>query len=64
MKEQKNRSEIDNSFKWDLTLIYNSDDSFYKDLEQAKEEVKKISDFKDLTSSSNRLLEYINDYYY
>ena len=59
MKKQLNRNEIDNKDKWDLTLIYKSDEDFYKDLEIAKKEIKKVDSFKDFLSSSSRLLEYL-----
>ena len=56
---QQTRNEINNNDKWDLTLIYKNIEDFNKDLELAKTEIKKVSDFKDLLSSSKRLLEYI-----
>ena len=59
MEKQKLRSEIDDKYKWDLSLIYKSDIDWKKDLELAKEKIKKIADFKDLLSSSKRLLAYI-----
>ena len=59
MKEQQTRSKISNEYKWDLTSIYKNDKEFEKDLEKAKKEIKKIANFKDLLSSSKRLLEYI-----
>ena len=59
MEKQLTRSEISNEYKWDLTPIYKSDKEWEKDLEKAKKEIKKISKFTDLLSSSKRLLEYI-----
>ena len=59
MKEQLTRDKIDSNDKWDLTLIYKNEDAFYKDLELAKKEIKKVTSFSDLLSSSKRLLEYI-----
>ena len=59
MEKQLTRSEISNEYKWDLTPIYKSDKDWEKDLEKAKKEIKKISKFNDLLSSSKRLLEYI-----
>ena len=56
---QQTRNEINDKDKWDLTLIYKNIEDFNKDLELAKTEIKKVSDFKDLLSSSKRLLEYI-----
>ena len=59
MKEQRLRSEINENDKWDLTPIYKNEKDWNKDLEKAKKEIKKVVDYKDLLSSSKRLLEYI-----
>lgn len=59
MEKQKLRSELDDNYKWDLSLIYKSEEDFNNDLKIAAEEIKKVVDFKDLLSSSSRLLEYI-----
>ena len=59
MEKQVLRSNIDDKYKWDLTLIYKSDNDFFKDLEIAKTEIEKVSEFKDLLTSSKRLLEYL-----
>ena len=59
MNKQQTRSSIDDNYKWDLTSIYENIEAWNKDYLKAKEEIKKVSDFKDLLSSSKRLLEYI-----
>ncbi len=59
MKEQKLRDMISDEYKWDLTTIYKTDDLWYEDLDRAKEEVKKVSNYKDLLSSAKRLIEYL-----
>ena len=59
MNKQQTRSSIDENYKWDLTSIYENVEAWNKDYLKAKEEIKKVSDFKDLLSSSKRLLEYI-----
>lgn len=45
-KKQLKREEIANQYKWDLTPIYKSDEEFYKELKQVREEMEKIQDFK------------------
>ena len=57
MEKQKTRDEIEEIYKWDLTPIYKSDELWYQDLEKAKEEIKKVTSYKDtfLTSASNLL---------
>lgn len=57
--KQKTRDEISCEYKWDLTKIYESDELWYKDLEIAKQEIKKINNFQDFLSTGKRLLEYI-----
>lgn len=59
MKEQPKRSEINDEYKWDLTPIYADSKLWYKDLEVAKEEVKKVKDYTNLLDSSTNLLNYI-----
>ena len=34
MQKIKNRSEIPEELKWDLTTIYKTDEDFYKDIEE------------------------------
>ena len=59
MKEQLPREKISDNDKWDLTLIYKNDEEFYNDLEKVKQEIEKVTIFKDFLKSSSRLLEYI-----
>lgn len=59
MEKQLTRSEVNNKYKWDLTPIYKSDEDWYKDLELAKEKIKKVSNYTNLLDSSSNLLEYI-----
>lgn len=59
MKEQIERVAVKDEYKWDLTPIYKNDDLWYKDLEIAKEEIKKISNYTNLLNSASNLLEYI-----
>ena len=59
MEKQLTRSEVNNEYKWDLTPIYKTDEDWYKDLDIAKEKIKKISDYTNLLDSATNLLEYI-----
>ena len=59
-KTQKSREEIDNKYKWDLTLIYKSDEDWYNDLNTVDKEIEKISDFKGvIVKSAKNLLDYL-----
>ena len=59
MKEQIERSAVNDEFKWDLTPIYLDDETWYKDLEVAKEAIKNVSNYTNLLDSASNLLEYI-----
>lgn len=60
MEKEKLRSEIEDKYKWDLSLIYNNEDDWYKDLEITKEEIKKIENYKNkFLLSADNLLEYL-----
>lgn len=59
MKEQITRAEVNEKDKWDLTPIYENDELWYKDLELAKEEIKKVSNYTSLLDSASNLLDYI-----
>ena len=58
MNAQKERDQIDDRFKWDLTQIYASDEAWKETEEALTREMSKISSFKgQLTSSAGHLLE-------
>ena len=59
MGEQIERVAVNDDYKWDLTPIYSNDEAWYADLEIAKEEIKKISGYKNLLDSASNLLDYI-----
>ena len=59
-KLQKKRSEIEDKYKWDLTYIYPSDDSWYIDFDNLSKIVPDIKSFKgSIVSSADNLLSYI-----
>lgn len=59
MEKQKLRSEISDEYKWDLKPIYQSDEDWYKDLEKAKNEIKKINNHKNFLDSASNLLNFL-----
>ncbi len=59
MEQVKRRSEVRKEDQWDLSLIYKSEKDFENDLALAKEEIKKITDYKDFLTNAKRFLEYI-----
>lgn len=60
MKKQKLRSEISDKDKWDLTLIYKSDEDFYKDLDLLNNKINEFEKFKDvLTDNIDNFKKYL-----
>jgi len=53
------RSDIESIYKWDLSSIYVNDDAWYKEYKDTLDELPSLSNYKDLMSSSERLLEFI-----
>ena len=59
-EKQKLRSEVPNEYKWDLTLIYKTDDDWYKDYDVNSKEISKITNFENkIVTSSKDLLDYL-----
>ena len=57
---QKKRSEIEDKYKWDLTYIYSSDDSWYDDFNNISKIVPSIRNYQGkIVSSADNLLSYI-----
>nr|WP_321410697.1 oligoendopeptidase F [uncultured Carboxylicivirga sp.] len=60
LQAQQERSAVEDQYKWDLTPVYESDEVWEQKLEEFKEEMKKISDFKGtLGVSADKLLAYM-----
>lgn len=60
MEKQKLRSEIDNNFKWDLTLIYKNDKEFLDELDKLKKESLNIKKYEDkFMLSADSLYEFL-----
>ena len=59
-KLQKKRSEINDNYKWDLTLIYKSDEQWYKDLKNVSNNIIKIKNYEGkIVKCADNLLEYL-----
>ena len=63
--KEKLRSEIDDKYKWDLTLIYKTIEDFEKDYKKAKGKIEKVSSYKDKYLNNGKelykLLKYDDD---
>ena len=59
--KQKLRDEIDIKDTWDLTYIFKDENEFNKSYDEAKDEIKKVVDYKGkLLENSNNLLSYLD----
>lgn len=59
MGKQKLREEVSSEYKWDLTPIYSSDEEWEKDIEIAKEEIKKIQHYHNFIDSAENLYNFL-----
>lgn len=58
-KEEKLRSEIKDEYKWDLSKIYKDKKEWQKDFDDVKEEILKVTSYKDsFLSNGKKLYEY------
>lgn len=55
----KERSEIEEKYKWDLTKFCANDEEFYKKLEKAQEEANSFKSFEGKLSDDDVLFEYL-----
>jgi oligoendopeptidase F len=63
MEEFMDRKDIEEKYTWDLSQIYNSIDSFYSDLNKAKDLVTQLSKSKDtFLNSKEECLKFHEDY--
>ena len=59
-KEEKLRCEIEDKYKWDLTKIYKDEKEWQKDFDDVKEEILKVTSYKDsFLSNGKKLYEYL-----
>ncbi len=58
-KEEKLRSEIKDEYKWDLSKIYKDKKEWQKDFDDAKEEILKVTSYRNsFLSNGKKLYEY------
>lgn len=59
MSKYKSRSEVEEKYKWDLSDFYKNDEDFNKDLEIAKERIKKEEKYRNCVKNSKELYEFL-----
>ena len=58
VKRVKTREEIEDKYKWDLSMIYVSDDDWFKDYEDVMSNCEKYLEFKGKLNSADMILKY------
>lgn len=62
--KEKNRDEIEEKYKWDLSSIYKSDEEFEQDYSKLKEEIKTIEKYRgNILVSADNLYEFLETYF-
>lgn len=56
MGEIKERSQIEDKYKWNLKAIYKTDEDFFKDIKETEKEIKKLSNLKETMLKNGKSL--------
>ena len=59
MKEYKNRDEVEEEYKWDLSEFFESNEAFFKASEEVDSKIDIFNDYRGCTKDSNKLYEYL-----
>ena len=60
MKQYKNREEVEEKYKWDLTEYYKSDDEFFETYSKLNKELDILKNYVGCTTDSFKLYEYLD----
>ncbi len=50
----KERNEVEDKYKWDLKVIYKSNDEYNKDIKEIEKDIKNLSKYKDVMTKSGK----------
>ncbi len=59
MKKYKNRADVEEKYKWDLTDLFKNDKDFEKSYKKAKKDVVELKKYIGCTKDSDKLLEFL-----
>lgn len=59
MKEYKNRDEVEEEYKWDLSEFFESNEAFFKASEEVDSKIDIFNDYRGCTKDDNKLYEYL-----
>src|SRR3989304_8714803 len=62
MNKNKNRDQIEDKYKWDLSVLYASDDCWEKDYRKVEKELSRLLEFKGSLAASGKLGQFMQLY--
>ena len=62
MSENKTRDEIEDKYKWDLSVLYKSDECWEEDYRKVEKELSQLLEFKGTLDDSHRLDQFMQTY--
>ncbi|MCP4255490.1 MAG: oligoendopeptidase F family protein, partial [Candidatus Scalindua sp.] len=62
MNTNKTRDEIDDKYKWDLSVLYASDNSWEEDYRKVEKELPRLLEFRGILDDSHKLEQFIQTY--
>jgi len=62
MNTNKTRDEIDDKYKWDLSVLYASDDSWEEDYRKVEKELPQLLEFRGTLDDSRKLEQFLQVY--
>ena len=60
MKKYKNRSSVEEKYKWDLSDFFSSEEEFNKSYQETEEKIKKLNTYVGCTKDPKKLYEFLN----
>lgn len=59
MKQYKNRDEVEEKYKWDLSEFFESNDDFYKACKEVEDMIPSLEKYVGCSKDANKLYEYL-----
>lgn len=60
MKKYKNRSSVEEKYKWDLTDFFSNEEEFLKTYRKTQKNIEKLSQYVGCTKDAEKLYEFLN----
>ena len=59
MKQYKNRNEVEEKYKWDLSEYYKNDDEFFASYKKLDKELDILKEYVGCTTNADKLYDYL-----